>query len=438
MHAPESEKRPADVVNLGYVLNVIEDPAERLETLLDAWGLAKRLLVVSTMIAAGSNGQGSPTYSDGLLTSRNTFQKYFSQKELQQYIEDALECTAISAALGVFYAFRDPSEHEAFLQSRSRRAVDWDSLSLAFEKPQPKQRVVREPKVSRYEQHGELLDEFWSATLAFGRLPEAPEFPRHTELREVIGSGPRALRYLLNRHGQDLLDKAKATRKNDLLVYLASANLRRKIPFTQLPQSIQVDVRTFFGSYQKGLDDGLKLLHAAADPDTIQLACDDSSIGWQDEQSLYIHSGLVDKLPTVLRVYVACAELLFGAVSEADIVKLHKTSGKVTFLAYNDFDRSALPELMTRTKINLKTGTVEAYEYAGQGQLLFSKERFLESNDPRQETLLRLTARLRTLGISPEGFLGPSKRELDQLLAEKGLTLLALIAQEGNNEAVSR
>jgi hypothetical protein len=43
VHAPESEKRLADVVNLGYVLNVIEDPAERLETLLDAWGLAKRL-----------------------------------------------------------------------------------------------------------------------------------------------------------------------------------------------------------------------------------------------------------------------------------------------------------------------------------------------------------------------------------------------------------
>jgi DNA phosphorothioation-associated putative methyltransferase len=224
VHAPHSEKRPADVVNLGYVLNVIEDPAERLETLLDAWGLAKRLLVVATLIAVGSNGQGTSTFNDGLLTSRNTFQKYFSQKELQQYIEDVLECSAIPAALGVFYVFRDPSEHQAFLQSRSRRAVDWDSLSLAFERPLPKQRVAREFTLTRYEQHRELLDQLWSATLSFGRLPEVSEFPRYEELREAVGSPARALRYLLNRHGQDLMDKAAATRKNDLLVYLASAN----------------------------------------------------------------------------------------------------------------------------------------------------------------------------------------------------------------------
>jgi DNA phosphorothioation-associated putative methyltransferase len=202
-----------------------------------------------------------------------------------------------------------------------------------------------------------------------------------------------------------------------------------------LPESIRVDIRTFFGSYQKGLDDGLKLLHSAADPNTIQLACDDSTIGWQDEHSLYIYSGLVDRLPTVLRVYVACAELLFGAASQADIVKLHKTSGKVTFLAYDGLDRSPLPELTTRTKINLRTGAVDVYEHAGQGELLYHKERFLESNDPRQEALLRLSADLRLLGISPDGFLGPSKQELEQMLAGKGITLFALLAQQGNNEA---
>ncbi len=32
MYAPDGARSEADVVNLGYVLNVIEDPAERLET----------------------------------------------------------------------------------------------------------------------------------------------------------------------------------------------------------------------------------------------------------------------------------------------------------------------------------------------------------------------------------------------------------------------
>lgn len=37
VHAPDAPKQSADAVNLGFVLNVIEDPAERVEALLDAW-----------------------------------------------------------------------------------------------------------------------------------------------------------------------------------------------------------------------------------------------------------------------------------------------------------------------------------------------------------------------------------------------------------------
>ena len=51
VHAPDEPKQPADVVNLGFVLNVIEDPAERVEALLDSWKLARRALLVSTLIS---------------------------------------------------------------------------------------------------------------------------------------------------------------------------------------------------------------------------------------------------------------------------------------------------------------------------------------------------------------------------------------------------
>jgi hypothetical protein len=50
VHRPEVTKREADIVNMGYVLNVIEDPAERLEALVDAYRHARRLLVVSGLI----------------------------------------------------------------------------------------------------------------------------------------------------------------------------------------------------------------------------------------------------------------------------------------------------------------------------------------------------------------------------------------------------
>src|SRR4051812_29652311 len=46
-HRPDGPLSEADVVNLGYVINVIEDPKERAETLVGAWNLTRQLLVVS-------------------------------------------------------------------------------------------------------------------------------------------------------------------------------------------------------------------------------------------------------------------------------------------------------------------------------------------------------------------------------------------------------
>jgi hypothetical protein len=57
----EAGKREADMVNLGYVLNVIEDPAERLEALVDAYRQAKRVLVVSALVVS----TGGPMWRSG-------------------------------------------------------------------------------------------------------------------------------------------------------------------------------------------------------------------------------------------------------------------------------------------------------------------------------------------------------------------------------------
>ena len=39
---PTESKRPAQVVNLGFVLNVIGKPAERVSVVREAWALANR------------------------------------------------------------------------------------------------------------------------------------------------------------------------------------------------------------------------------------------------------------------------------------------------------------------------------------------------------------------------------------------------------------
>ena len=193
VHASAVKKQAAATVNLGYVLNVIEDPAERLEALVDAWQLAGRLLVVAALI--GEPTQVTPeTFQDGILTRRQTFQKYYNQQELQRFIEDALETPAVAAALGVFYIFRDPGEHQMFVQLRSRRSIDWSTVTVrpprlsAPHRGRGVSEVGRSRRPDRYEEHRELIDHFWTAVLTFGRLPLEGEYARLTEIEGLFGT----------------------------------------------------------------------------------------------------------------------------------------------------------------------------------------------------------------------------------------------------------
>jgi DNA phosphorothioation-associated putative methyltransferase len=54
-YSPQNGRTPADVVNLGYVVNVIENPTERATALRNAWALARKLLVVSARLTVEVN-----------------------------------------------------------------------------------------------------------------------------------------------------------------------------------------------------------------------------------------------------------------------------------------------------------------------------------------------------------------------------------------------
>ncbi|MCV5755002.1 hypothetical protein OFN51_39995, partial [Escherichia coli] len=62
---PDNDRVSSDIVNLGFVLNVIEDQDERLEALLGAWDLSEKFLVVSVMLANESYIAQFKPYKDG-------------------------------------------------------------------------------------------------------------------------------------------------------------------------------------------------------------------------------------------------------------------------------------------------------------------------------------------------------------------------------------
>ncbi len=117
--ASDQPKQPANIVNLGFVLNVIEDLDERIEALQAAYSLADELLVVSVMLANQISGAWKP-YRDGVLTTRGTFQKYYTPHEFKVFIQQNLNEESIPVAPGVFFVFKDKDTEQKFLVSRSR------------------------------------------------------------------------------------------------------------------------------------------------------------------------------------------------------------------------------------------------------------------------------------------------------------------------------
>lgn len=80
---PDRDRTPADIVNLGYILNVIEDTEERHQALVAAWSLARKVLIVAAQVLVNAPSRNPIPYGDGVVTRNNTFQKYYQQEELK-------------------------------------------------------------------------------------------------------------------------------------------------------------------------------------------------------------------------------------------------------------------------------------------------------------------------------------------------------------------
>ena len=66
-------------------------------------------------------GKEPVEFGDGVLTCRNTFQKFYEQAELKAYLEAHLQVEAIPAGIGTFYLFKDETRRQQFLANRFRR-----------------------------------------------------------------------------------------------------------------------------------------------------------------------------------------------------------------------------------------------------------------------------------------------------------------------------
>lgn len=409
-YRPESPRVEADVVNLGYVINVIEDPEERAETLRSAWQLARQLLVVSAQVIVSSRGKTSVEFGDGVVTCRGTFQKLFDQDELRNYVESQLQTEAIPATVGVFYAFKDDGRRQQFLANRFRRR-----------EVLPRKRVAD----VQYQENRELLEALMAAVASFGRIPEPEEFPRSQEIAERFGSLKRAFAVVRHMTGSDEWEQIAKRRTEDMLVYLALARFRGRPAISLLPRSLQLDIKAFFGAYTKACRQADDLLFQAGKAELIDAACKRSPIGKLLPDALYVHREALDYLEPVLRVYEGCGRAYLGDVEGANVVKIHRYSGKVSYLVYPDFEKAPHPGLTRSVKLNMRTRQLECYEFGQNGNppIIHRKESFLHEGHPLREKFAKLTAQEEKAGLFEETSTIGTKDGWEVRLGEKGYAL---------------
>jgi DNA phosphorothioation-associated putative methyltransferase len=386
--APHTAKSEADVINLGYVLNVIADPKERRTVLEDAWRLTKKALIVSARLNAERRNLavGRP-HGDGYLTAHGTFQRFYDQTELRDWIDAALGVDSIAIAPGIFVVFRDEADSNDFLlRSRQHRA-----LSV---------RVRRADRV--YEAHREVLDALMSFFAERGRLPapgEAADLEQ--SLAGTVGSFRRAWRVIEQVTARDDWDLVVRARSSELLVDLALLKLKRRPTFGALPASLRNDVRALFGSYKAATAAADQLLFSAGDLHLITDLANSSDVGKRLPTAIYVHRSALSELAPPLRVYEGCARWLVGDVEDANIVKLATDRPKVSYLSYPTFDSDPHPQLARATFVRLRDLSVDqrTYEASSNPPILHRKEQFVSLGYVNREKFARLTQQEERFGL---------------------------------------
>jgi DNA phosphorothioation-associated putative methyltransferase len=385
---PDVELKSADIVNLSYIINVIEDPAERDRALLQAWELTGKVLIVAAQILVNEL-RGVLAFGDGILTKRNTFQKYYQQAELKAYIDRLLTVDAIPIGLGIFLVFRDDSQAESFRAAR---------LYARLTTP----RVRIESK--RFEDYQAQLAPLMEFVSQRGRIPIKGELAQEAEINQEFGTLKRAFQIILTATDEADWDAIAYQRSLDLQVYLALAQFGQRRSLRKLSTAMRSDIKAFFGSYDEACEVADRLLFKIGAPGVIKQACQQSKIGKLLPAALYVHISALNELDPKLRLYEGCASRNIGGTEDANIIKFHPDKPCISYLYYPDFDTVAHPALAWSMLIDLRDLSVRFRDYSEQDNLpiLHRKETFLSQNHPLYVKFTKLTKAEEKAGLFSE------------------------------------
>ena len=406
-YQPDTTPTAADVVNLGYVLNVIEDPVEREATLRNAYDLAQRVLVIAVRVDHALLETGTE-FSDGLITSRGSFQKLYKQSEFKEYLEGSLGKRPHMVALGVAYIFKDEGLESSYLVALSHKRVEASSRFAV-------EQFSANATAQRYVQLSGQL----------GRPPVPAEFDNYAELLERFGSPARIERLARQILSPSGIDEVQQKRREDILTYAAMMRLQgvKPVPFRSLPRELQADIKMLWQSYSAALREGEGFLFQIGNPETVRRCCQHSPVGKKLPDALYVHRSAEDQTGALLRLLAFAARQIVGEV-DYNVLKISMDGRSISFLRYDDFDQDAHPLLRHSVKVYLPRAEYSIRDYSNSlnPPILHRKEMLVDPLHESYKIFCELTAQEEELGLLSRTDIG-TKQAWISLLAENRLRI---------------
>ncbi len=385
-YSPDTPRVGADIVNLGYVINVIEDTTERREALIKAWELTRQVLIVSAQVLISDRTKGQIAYGDGVVTRRNTFQKYYEQEELKIYIEQVLESEAIPVALGIYFVFQDQSQAQSFRASRYRSRATTPRISVPSK---------------RFEDYKHLLSPLIDFMSDRGRLPIKGEITQELELLAEFGNFKRAFQIILQATNVQEWEAISQKRRQDLLVYFALSKFSRRPKVADLKPQIQEDIKALFGSYKQAILSADEMLFSIGNLDIIAQCCQNSLVGKNLPNSLTIHVSSLEALNPLLRLYEGCASRTIGRLDSANVIKFHTQAPKISYYFYPNFDTEPHPTLAASMQIDLRDLHVICTDYEDDFDppVLHQKDQLVTCDYPQYSKFAKLSRQEQNWGL---------------------------------------
>tara|TARA_R110001592_G_scaffold197769_4_gene445800 strand:+ start:12805 stop:14808 length:2004 start_codon:yes stop_codon:yes gene_type:complete len=418
--APDQPKKPSEVVNIGFVLNVIEDLKERRDALLGAWKLTQKVLSIAVMAPSSASIENAKPYKDGFLTSRNTFQKYYTQELLRDFILDATGTEPIAVAAGIFFVFAD----EVALQEYQINRFDRGTRQSARYTGQ-RERPITTQSIDRLETALPVLENLAAEICELGRPIHADEMP--PELSEALQAERIAFKTAQHYCFENLcpaeeIEEIAKARQEDLILYFAIELFSQHKPYRQLPRRLQQDLKSFWGNYANAQIEARQLLFSIGDKEKIQEAAEeaaDDGLGYiLPDNQLQFHRSILKRLPLILRCYVACGTVLYGDVESADIIKIHINSGKLSLQFYENFD-DPLPIIQRRIKIDMRSQNVRIFDYDDNDrQYLFMKSLYTPDDHPEYDQQSKFDRQISKIDKFDFSGYGPKAPAFDEFIRE--------------------